>query len=318
VALEYGLFSLRQAKDAGLARREIDRRLRTGRWERSGRGLLQVAGRAPREGDEIVRAVLNGPQGAVVGFETAAALHGWDLLRPPETPQLIVPAGGREGTSLPIAADETCWMGIVPVSSPARTALDIACRGVTDDAVVAVDSALRSARVSAAELTQFFAVSRRRGIQEARQVLALADPASASVPEPQARLLFAAAGLPTPVTQLVVIIDGRILARADFGWPKGCSSSRSTGSAPVVAGMPSNTIELGRTRWSTQVGWCCGSRSRTSGCVRKWSSGRSAGPWPGSADRPVRRQTARTLARGPRKSPRIGTYLGCRANFRAV
>jgi hypothetical protein len=182
--------------------------------------LLQVADREPRDGDRIVRVVLNGPQGAVVGFETAAMVHRWELLRPPAKPALIVPAGGRGGTSIPIADDEICWRGVVPVSTPARTALDIACRGVTDDAVVAVDSALRSTMVCAAELNQLFAVSRPRGISAARRVLALSDPGSGSVPETQARLLFSAAGLPISVTQLLVLVDGRIVARVDFGWPE--------------------------------------------------------------------------------------------------
>jgi hypothetical protein len=110
-------------------------------------------------------------------------------------------------------------LGIVPVTRPARTALDVACRGYSEEAVVAVDSALRAGAVSAAELTELFAVSRRRGIQEARRVLAAADPASGSVAETQARLLFAAHGLPAPVTQYVIRVDGWIIARVDFAWP---------------------------------------------------------------------------------------------------
>lgn len=219
LALEYGLFSARQARDAGVGRPEMERNLRAGRWERTGRGLLQVASRPVREGDDIVRAYLEGPRGSVVGFESAALLHGWELLRRPGRPWLITPAGGRGGISVPISEDEVCWMGIVPATRPARTALDVACRGYSEEAVVAVDSALRSGAVSAAELTDLFAVSRRRGIQAARHVLAMADPASGSVPETQARLLFAASDLPKPLTQFVVRKGGRFIARADFAWP---------------------------------------------------------------------------------------------------
>ncbi len=219
LALEYGLFSVRQARAAGFPRRDVERNLRIGRWERAGRGLLQTAGRTAREGDAIVRVLLQGPRGAVVGFESAALLHDWELLRRPDRPLLITPAGGRGGISAPICEDEICWFGIVPVTRPARTALDIACRGYSDAAVVAVDSALRSGMVSAAELSDLFAVSRRRGIQAARRVLASTDPKSGSVPETQARLLFAASGLPEPLTQFVVRVDGWIVARADFAWP---------------------------------------------------------------------------------------------------
>jgi hypothetical protein len=50
----------------------------------------------------------------------------------------------------------------------------------------------------------------------------LADPwwaTSGSVPETQARLLFAAYELPKPLTQFVVRAGGRFIARADFAWP---------------------------------------------------------------------------------------------------
>ena len=160
LALEYGLFSVRQAREAGVSRRDLERNLRAGRWVRTGRGLLQVASRPAREGDDIVRAYLQGPRGCVVGFESAASLHGWDLLRRPDRPWLITPAGGRGGISVPIGDDEVCWLGIVPVTRPGRTALDIACRGYSEEAVVAIDSALRSGAVSAAELAELFGVFR--------------------------------------------------------------------------------------------------------------------------------------------------------------
>jgi hypothetical protein len=67
-------------------------------------------------------------------------------------------------------------------------------------------------------LEQCFADSRRRGVQAARMLLAMADPLSGSVAETQARLLFHHAGLPAPVSQLPIVVDGRLVARADFGW----------------------------------------------------------------------------------------------------
>lgn len=218
LAVEYGLFSRRQAREAGSSRADIERNLRTGRWERAGWGLLQVAGRSSRDGDDVVRALLNAPGGAVVGYESAALVHGWDLLCLPRKPLLITPPGGRGGASVPIAEDDICWIGIVPVTRPARTALDIACRGYSEAAVAAIDSAMRSQQVSAGELTELFATSRRRGIQAARRVLQMSDPMCGSVPETQARLLFASRGLPEPVSQLVIPVDG-VHYRVDFAWP---------------------------------------------------------------------------------------------------
>jgi hypothetical protein len=204
--------------DAGISRAQLACGIRRGRWQRIGRGILQADGREPRAGDHILRAVLSAGPGAVVGFESAAALHGWDLLHQPREPQLISPLSGRGCYRTALAASEVTLHGLVPVTTPIRTLVDIACESSREDAVVAIDSALRAGAVSLRELRRQFARSHRRAIPIGRQALALADPGSGSVPETQARLLFARAGLPPPVCQLSVVIDGQFVARADFGW----------------------------------------------------------------------------------------------------
>jgi hypothetical protein len=218
LAMEYGLFSLRQASAAGVSRAELVRGLRRGHWERRNRGVLALVGREPQPGDDLLIAVLTASPGAVVAYECAAQLHGWDLLREPIGPQLIVPVSGRGAYRTVLSHDEVVLLGPFPVSSPARTALDIACRTARNEAVVALDAALRKRSVSMPQLEQTFAASRRRGIQTGRMTLALADPLSGSVAETEARLLFIQAGLPTPVSQLPIYVDGRLVALADFGW----------------------------------------------------------------------------------------------------
>jgi hypothetical protein len=52
----------------------------------------------------------------------------------------------------------------------------------------------------------------------ARHVLSTVDAGSGSVPESEARLLFASAGLPAPTTQFVVRDGHRFIARLDFAW----------------------------------------------------------------------------------------------------
>jgi hypothetical protein len=218
LAMEYGLFSVRQARAAGISRAELVSGLRRGRWERRGRGVLTLVGREPQRGDDLLVSLLTATPGAVVAYECAAELHGWDLLRGPGAAQLIVPVGSRGAYRTVLSPDEVVLVGPFLTTSPTRTALDIACRSPRIEAVVALDSALRVRSVSMRRLEQTFAVSRRRGVSTGRMVLALADPHSGSVAETEARLLFLRAGLPPPVSQLPIIVDGRLVARADFGW----------------------------------------------------------------------------------------------------
>jgi hypothetical protein len=58
------------------------------------------------------------------------------------------------------------------------------------------------------------------GRGSARTALDLASPWSESVPETELRVLMALRGLPAPVLQYEVRVDGRFLARADFAWPE--------------------------------------------------------------------------------------------------
>lgn len=218
LAVSYGLFSIRQAREAGIGRAELERGLRTGRWERAARGVLVTAGRESRPGDDLVLASLKAGPGAVVGFESAAQVHGWDLLHEPKVPRLIVGPEGHGGYRTALDDSDVMLSGPVLISTPARTALDIACDVRGESAVVAIDGALRSRTVSMSELTNTFDASLRRGIRAGRRVLAQCDPLSGSVPETQARLLFARAGLPPPVSQLGVWIEGKRLVRVDFGW----------------------------------------------------------------------------------------------------
>ena len=113
---------------------------------------------------------------------------------------------------------EVLVCGVLVVTTPTRTALDVASTFPLEEAVIALDSAYRTAGVSPDELDAVFGASHRRGVQNARKALALADPRSGSVPESEARLLFARAGLPAPELQLEVYADGAFIARVDFGW----------------------------------------------------------------------------------------------------
>jgi hypothetical protein len=102
------------------------------------------------------------------------------------------------------------------VSSPGTTAWQLARRGPLEDAVVAVDALLRAGVIDVAGVAERVARSGSlRGVRQARRVLALADPGTASSPETRLRLVWMLdAGLPRPRCNVTVVDDQGVRRRA--------------------------------------------------------------------------------------------------------
>jgi hypothetical protein len=109
----------------------------------------------------------------------------------------------------------------LPVTSVARTIVDLARELPLREAIITVDHALRTS-TSIADLHA--AVERQQrwaGIRRARATIEFGDPRSESALESIARAAFAAAGLPAPVLQ-AQFWDGVcwMPERVDFWWPQ--------------------------------------------------------------------------------------------------
>lgn len=172
-------------------------------------------------------------RGAVCG-ETAAWLHGVDArppgrhLHPPEL-QCIVPAGmvrrRRPGLACRVgilpAADVVMVHG-VPVTSPARTALDLARYAPQYVGLAALDAFAHAGSVSRPELLARVRELRgARNIARARQLIEICEPSTESAGESWLRLRLFQAGLPRPVPQISVRgRDGREVYRLDLGFPE--------------------------------------------------------------------------------------------------
>ena len=106
------------------------------------------------------------------------------------------------------------------VATPARAALDLACRNPIDRAIAAIDALANATELKTADvelLAQRYAG--RRGITRARKVLVMVDPGSESPRETWLRLMLVRAGFPVPTTQILVRDEfGQIIARLDMGW----------------------------------------------------------------------------------------------------
>jgi hypothetical protein len=147
----------------------------------------------------------------VVAGQSAAALHGakWvDVRRPAEMLwHNRRPPNGIHAWSDGFDTDEVDVIGGIRVTTPARTALDLACRYPLGEAVAAID-ALLAARYRG-----------RRGIRQARTVLDLVDPGAESPKETWLRLLVIRNGFPRPRTQIPVYDEyGALVAVLDMGW----------------------------------------------------------------------------------------------------
>lgn len=165
----------------------------------------------------------SGRDGVVAG-QSAAALHRakWvDDGRPAELlwPNRRPPSGIATWSDR-YAEDEVQVVSGLPVTTPARTALDIACRYPRGRAIAAIDALTRATDAKVADIELIAARYRgRRGIDAARRAIALVDSGAESPRETWLRLLMLANGYPAPTTQIPVHDShGVLVAVIDMGW----------------------------------------------------------------------------------------------------
>lgn len=160
----------------------------------------------------------------VLAGQSAAALHGAKWINSAKPAELIYdnrhrPVGIRTWADR-LAEDEVEVIDGMRVTTPARTALDLACRCPLDAAVAAIDALAHATNLKVADVELPAQRYRgRRGIRKARAVLNLVDAGSESPRETWLRLLLIRAGYPRPTTQIPVYDEyGVLVAVLDMGW----------------------------------------------------------------------------------------------------
>jgi hypothetical protein len=160
----------------------------------------------------------------VIAGNSAAAVHGakWiDARHPAEIryDNRHPPAGIRTWADY-LADDEMEMVRGIPVTTPARTALDIASRYPKGQAVATIDSLARATNLKIADVELLAQRNKgRRGIRRARSAIDLVDPGAESPRETWLRLLLIRAGFPRPTTQIPVYDEYRqLVAVLDMGW----------------------------------------------------------------------------------------------------
>lgn len=155
----------------------------------------------------------------VLSGVSAAAVHQAKWL-PSEAPaEVVLPRQVRVGDLVGhrdiLLPEDVVTVDGMRVTSPVRTAFDLARRRPLNEAVALVDALLRASAFPPEWLAEYAVPRpRHRGRGRALAVAGLVDPGAESPQETRLRLLLVRAGLPRPETQFAV---GSY--RLDLAWP---------------------------------------------------------------------------------------------------
>jgi len=216
-----------------------------------------------------VGAVVKRNPDLVASHESAAYLHGIDLLLPTGTavPRVTLTRRPQERShslvrdalvrfaTLP-DSHVTTVLG-VPVTSVARTVMDIARTTGFMEGVVAADSALRT---HAAVKVEFAIVledcAQWKGVVRARQVLDFTDGRAESVLESVARVRFAQFGIRPPGLQVNIRGARGFIGRVDFCWDEYRTIAEADGALKYEDQGPERArAQLARDEKFHDAGW---------------------------------------------------------------
>jgi hypothetical protein len=225
-----GAFTFRQAIEAGYSKATVARRVRAGAWVRLHSGVYTFGGAPPTRTLDLWAAVLGSGRDSVVSHESAALLHGAEGLSV-EPITLTAVHGHHQALAgvfvhqiSDLAARHRTEIARLPVSSPARTVVEL---GATQPVTVigrVADDLVRSGRTSYGSIERVLAELNRPGKPGiARVAEVLAERGDGYVPPASEleRLLFEtleAGGLPAPVRQLRLPGRGPLRGIADGGY----------------------------------------------------------------------------------------------------
>ncbi|GAA0571437.1 type IV toxin-antitoxin system AbiEi family antitoxin domain-containing protein [Kribbella sandramycini] len=234
-----GVFSRRQALEAGYTPEQVQERLKAGRWHRVRHGQyaerVDLSELTPWERElwlhrQLVHAAMNSmkPGTSVVSHHSALILHGipvWEVDL--SEVQLTRTSGWRSGRSAgvmhhrgPLGAPDIGSRHGLAVTVIGRALVESAAAASFEAAVVSADAVLRSGELTDDELrrvlvpTEFWA-----GGPTIRAALAFADPLAESVGESRLRVLMHDQRLPAPVLQAGFKDAAGFVGRVDFYFP---------------------------------------------------------------------------------------------------
>jgi hypothetical protein len=208
------------------------------------------------------------PANSIVCRRSAAWLDGLDVLDHrglPTTPRLEVLTVDQERRSRSrlisahvaddLLASDVVHRDGLAVTTPLRTAADLARFAPRPDALVAVDAYLHHGLIDLGAFTrQLVRWKRRRGIRQAWEMAAIADGGSESGGESRMRLRVHDMGLPRPELQVPVHDHvGVVRYRLDLGWTRWRLALEYDGEQ--YHGEDAAAHDEARRRWIGRRGW---------------------------------------------------------------
>lgn len=216
--------------ECGVSDGTMFRRVRSGLWERVHVGVYRSASSRPTWRGSLFAACVAWGNPSAASHDAAAALHrltGFDA----RTVEVTVPRGrnragpGNAHRTNALDHVDVEVIDAIPVTTVARTLIDLAGSAPRDAVEAALDDALYRGLVSRARLRwrlEVLATSGRRGSVMMRDLLAERVDIG-SVPQSQFETkllrLIHDQHLPVPETQYQIRFKGKVVATVDFAYP---------------------------------------------------------------------------------------------------
>ena len=175
-AAQYGVFTYDAVLRSGATKRVIERRLASGRWERLHQGVYRLSG-TPGSWRQQVIAACFAAGSAVASHRAAGGL--WRVAGfEQRVLEITVPRGRRPRLhgvivhQLSLPSVDVTILDAIPITTPARTLLDLAAVSPTDAVEEALDDALRRGLTTRAKLRwRVKELGRRSGSRAIRTLL---------------------------------------------------------------------------------------------------------------------------------------------------
>ena len=229
-----GVFTTAEALGAGVDHNAIGPLVRSGTWRRIRYGVYttgelwrrhEAEGRTHRLECAAALRRLDRPD-VVVSHDSAARLHRLVVPRSAgggvrlTDPEQFRTGRGYRISQASLAQPDVVVLDGLPVTTVTRTLADVGREWSFADAVVAADDALADGRTTPGELrAASLAQTHWVGCGDAARAFSAARTGAHSPHETRTRLALLAAGLPEPLLQQAVLVDGRLVAVLDMYWP---------------------------------------------------------------------------------------------------
>jgi hypothetical protein len=250
---QHGVVCRRQLEEMHVSQWQIDWRVRLGQWVRELPGVWRMRWAEPTWMQRAWSAHLWAGPLATFSHRTAAAL--WQLdgvkfdriemsgpIRQHRVEWLVVHRTG------PVPKQMQRIRNGLPLTSPARTLVDLAAVCGEDELEQAMEHAFRRRIASPNEVHHALRRMPTRGKAGTGRVLRLLEQGLFSTEmhselERQALRMFRRFGLPEPVCQYEVVADDLVLGFVDFAWPK----------AKVIVEAEGFQFHSGREEWESDI-----------------------------------------------------------------